>query len=309
MTTSTVTQEKKSNRIQINQEWIRDAREITAIVQNYQSLSKSDTGGFEISIYAAQALNSIRELFSDEMLREVRKLENTRMGYLTDRNPFRAKQGEKVTPYPDQIVKDCLMEGALRGYRWMGNEINILAGSFYATKEGLLRKIREQVQGYRETVEPPTNFAGGNCQLKVSATWFRDGKKESTNGIASVRVNNGMGVDAILGKAEAKLRRMVLFVLGDTEEAMKDPDTDAMDIESTEEEVDIDTHSQMIQEFTKRLNEDSISYYTVRTILKGKIKSPLPGQLADIPEDTLHWMLDKWGWIKNEAKAAKGGEA
>ena len=305
MTTATPTK----TGLQINSDWIRSAKEITSIVQGYQDLTKQDTTGFEISIYAAQALNSVRELFTDDMLREVRKLENSRMGYLTDRDPNRAKPGEKVQPYSDQVVKDCLIEGALRGFRWMGNEINIIASSFYPTKDGLLRKIREQVQGYREEVEPITQYSVGNCQIRVEATWFRNGKKEKTEGVACVRVNNGMNVDAIRGKAEAKLRRMVLFVLGDQEEALRDPDVEAMDIESTEEEVDVDTQAQMIKEFTRRMNEDTIPYYTLRTILKGKTKDPLPGQLADIPEATLHWILDKWGWIKNEAKAAKGGEA
>lgn len=304
---STATQPSKG--LQINDNWIKAGREITVITKDYQELLTRENSGFEMSIYAAQALNSIRELFTDEMLQEVRKLENTRMGYLTDRDPNRAKPGEKVHPYPDQVVKDCLIEGALRGFRWMGNEINILAGSFYATKDGLLRKIREQVQGYRENVEPVTQFSGGNCQIKVSATWTRDGKKDQASGVACVRINNGMGVDAIRGKAEAKLRRMVLFVLGDQEEALRDPDEgDALDVETTDDP-EPSNQAEMIQEFTKRLNEDSISYYTIRTILKKKTEIRLPGQLADIPEDTLQWILEKWGWIKSEAKAAsKGGE-
>lgn len=300
----------QSRALQINDDWIRAGREITAIAKDYQELLSRENSGFEMSIYAAQALNSIRELFTSDMLKEVRKLENSRMGYLTDRDPGRGKSGEKIEPYSDSVVKDCLIEGALRGFRWMGNEINILAGSFYATKDGLLRKIREQVHNYREHVEPVTQFSGGNCQIKVSAIWSRDGKKEETSGVACVRVNNGMGVDAIRGKAEAKLRRMVLFVLGDQEEALRDPEVDALDVESTEAEPEVSNHTRLIQEFTQLLNEDSISFYSVRTILKGKTKTPLPGQLADIPEATLQWMIEKWGWIRNEAKVAgKGGEA
>lgn len=300
--------------IQVNPDHLKRATAITSVCKEFRTQLEQSGDDFSQMFLTASAMQQIRDLFSDEMLREVRKLENTKLGYLTDRDPSRKdRDGNFPKPYADNVVRDALIEAALRGFRWFGNEINILAGNFYATKDGLLRKIRQWngISKYRENVEPFQANAE-RCQVTASAEWLLNGQPTKTKGVFMIRVNRGMGDDAIKGKAESKLRRQVLFILGEPQESIDDPD--AVDVEtqevfeSEEQEVSIDTHTQMLQEFTRRLNEDGITYYTVRNILKKKSDITLPGQLADIPESSLNWMLEKWGWIRNEAKAAKGGE-
>lgn len=159
----------------------------------------------------AAAQDRLREALTVPIMQFVMKLMGTELGFLTDRdNP--GKDGEQKPKYGLDTVRDCVIAAALKGLRITGNEFNIIAGKCYQAKNGTFRKITEWpgVTEF-ETVEgQPQSMSGGSgAAVKVDCTWKYNGKPDSLTVTAFVRVNGGMGVDAILGKAKHKAYQKV----------------------------------------------------------------------------------------------------
>ena len=101
-----------------------------------------------------------------------------------------------------------------------GNEINIIAYNLYVTKEGFGRLLRE-LPGFTNLQIQigvyAMNATGDGAMVPCSAAWRYNGtpqvmhceKDASTDWRIVVRVNKGMGPDAIIGKAESKLLRRI----------------------------------------------------------------------------------------------------
>lgn len=305
---------KTQAKIQVNPEHLKNATEITAVCRDFRSHLERNGDDFGQMFLTASAIQQIRQLFTKEMLKEVRKLENTKLGYMTDRKPgTKDKFNKEVEPYPDDVVRDVLIEAGIRGFRWHGNEINIIAGNFYATKEGLKRKIRETsgISQYRETIEPFRFSGGERCEVTASATWQLNAKSNKTRATFSIRVNRGMGDDAIKGKAESKLRRAVLFILGEPE--LDIPDPEAIDVD-TEEAPDTDDGykefagaeiseqdaiTDMMRQLTKLMNEEHVSVIDLREACAGDGIPKIPIQLADTTREQLEHVLFNWSQIKD----------
>ena len=186
-------------------------------------------GQFEKAAVLAQGIRELRELVSGPFLENLIALQNSKLGFRTDRKP-----GEE---YPPQVIRECAIECILRGGQVIGNEFNIIAGNCYLTKEFFERKIREfrGIRNYREQVSIKSFPDGGKgtAFVNCSATWEVNGKgnsigvDEGDKLLLPIRVNAFMGYDAIIGKAERKLRYRVYFRLtGDS----SIPEGDAEDV-------------------------------------------------------------------------------
>lgn len=123
--------------------------------------------------------------------------------------------------YPAHVVRDVIVEALLRGYMPVGNEFNIIAGRFYAAKNGLERLVREYPGVQRLILVPgvPTAAPNNTALVPYTATWIYQGaemaircevSKDGEDTRIPVRVNSGMGPDAILGKAERKMYWRIL---------------------------------------------------------------------------------------------------
>ena len=85
-------------------------------------------------IVTAMALNEMRPAMTPGVMAVVRSMENTPLGFKTD----------KTDGYADHILKDCVIQAGLDKLSLAGNQFNIIAGQYYITKEGwdaLLRKL------------------------------------------------------------------------------------------------------------------------------------------------------------------------
>lgn len=168
------------------------------------------------AVELARGVHALRREMSQEFVSKVfMPLQGSPLGFVTDRD--NAKEGPRE--YPWEVVRDCMIEGMIKGLRPVNNEINIIAGRAYAAKNGVTRLVAE-MQGLtdlRVKFAAP-NVKDGEARVQAVASWKWDGKpmkleriyeKQADgslfDGRISVRVNRAMGTDAILGKAKRKL--------------------------------------------------------------------------------------------------------
>ena len=189
------------------------AKRIDDIASGAMELFKS-AGGFESELAVAQAVSDLRVALTPELMQPIMALMNTDLGFRTDRDPKvtpKDKDGNAMVPYSVEIVRECFIESKLRGFHTVGNEWNIIAGRFYACRNGLKRKC-EQWPGVTDLrINPGLPRASGDkgAVVPVKASWRKDGLADGVEAEIPVRVNFGMGADAILGKAERKIYKRI----------------------------------------------------------------------------------------------------
>lgn len=156
----------------------------------------------------AAGMQTIRKHLSGPLMDNIRALQDTKLGFLTDK-----KEGKG---YDDETLRDVVIEAMLRGASIIGNEFNVIAGSCYLTKQYFERMLREW-PGLTElrVIEgvPTTSMSAGGALVPMKASWKLNGVADEINCDhvpdgdfrIAVRVNSGMGTDAILGKAKRKL--------------------------------------------------------------------------------------------------------
>jgi hypothetical protein len=180
----------------------------------------------------AEAIATMRRMLTNEVMQPIMALQGSRLGFRTDRDKERNKDGS--FGYPIEVVRDCMIEGILLGARPSGNEINIIASNCYLTREFFTRILREW-PGLTDLVieqAPPANGPYG-AMLDCKATWRIEGKPDSLicqktdhgDSRIVVRVNAGMGADAIYGKADRKLKAKIWQKLTGSESSV-DGDVD-----------------------------------------------------------------------------------
>lgn len=163
----------------------------------------------------AEAMARLRELMTEPLMKSLMRLMNSPLGFKTDRD---SQDKSKYTP---EQVRDPMIEGMIRGFRPVGNEINIIAGNFYATKQGMERVVREYPGLTDLRLVPGVPHASQDGALVTyQASWKLNGQDDAIECLAAtaagtpdtrlaVRVNKGMGIDAILGKAKAKMLKRI----------------------------------------------------------------------------------------------------
>jgi len=164
------------------------------------------SGSFANSLAVAQGVSDIRALLDDETMRPVMDMMNSRLGFLTDRDPARNKKTN--SKYSVDIVRECLIEATFRGLVPMGNLFNIIAGNCYITKEGfqfLLRKV-SRLEELKVNIGLPTGGKGGGTIVTASVSWKLNGKKDATGNVdLSIKSDAYASPDSIRGKAERKI--------------------------------------------------------------------------------------------------------
>lgn len=176
--------------------------QLEAIAEWCESLTRTRVGRFERAFCLAAAMQRLRGLITHQMMADVMALQGTPLGFLTDRDD---RGG-----YPVEVVKEVAIEATLRGLRLVGNEINIIGGRCYVTKQGLGRLVRSWpgLADLRLEVRSP-KIEQDWALVPCRATWTLAGQPQVLDCTGEraipVRVNKGMIVDAVLGKAQRKL--------------------------------------------------------------------------------------------------------
>ncbi len=161
------------------------------------------------AVQMAHGISAMRAALSDQLVQTViMPLQGSPLGFLTDQD---SKGG-----YGLSVVRDCAIDAMLRGFRVVGNEMNIISGRFYGTKGGYSRLVAEfpGLTDLQLQAGVPQSVGDKGALVPYVAVWRLHGKemilrcaqeKDGTDMRIPVKVNGGMGADAILGKAERKM--------------------------------------------------------------------------------------------------------
>jgi len=164
-------------------------------------------GAFAAAINVANAIDQLKAMLSKEVMAPIMKLQGSSLGFRTDK--------DQAGGYPEEVVREAFIEATLRGFKPVGNEMNILAGRAYYTKEGfegsLIRLSRKGlISDYRDDYSIPKIVSENEAVVTASASWKCNGVVgKIENAQFSIKVNRGMGADGIIGKAKRKLKARV----------------------------------------------------------------------------------------------------
>ena len=161
-------------------------------------MALAETNAFRKTFALAEAMGQLRGLLNPEVMKPFMNLQGTSLGFKTDRD---SKDG-----YPLEVVRDCVIEATINGVSTVGNEFNIIAGRCYITKEGFGHKLND-FEGLSFTITPSVpGMKGGGAVVDMQIEWTLNGVAKEKVLSIPVKVNNGMGADAIIGKATRKAR-------------------------------------------------------------------------------------------------------
>lgn len=161
-------------------------------------IAQKEASQFKRAMMVAESVGELRRLLTPEVMANIMRLQNNAIGFRTD----------NAAGYPLDVVRDCLIEATLRGVYPVGNEFNIISGRCYITKEGYWHKLKD-IPGL-SWVEVPGipriagDGSGAICKIRIE--WTLNGEKSSQELEMAIRVNKGMGADAIVGKLTRKAR-------------------------------------------------------------------------------------------------------
>lgn len=164
-------------------------------------------GNFSSAIAVADAIGQLKGMLTAEVMEPIMKLQGSALGFKTDK--------DRDGGYPVEVVREAFIEGTLKGFKFVGNQANIIAGRFYATKEGFedffLRLARKgELTDYQDAYSTPKIVSESEAIVTASATWVYKGKAgKIENAQFSIRINKGQGADATIGKAKRKLKARV----------------------------------------------------------------------------------------------------
>lgn len=153
--------------------------------------------GFQKAYLTANAITELRTMLTTEYMKPIMALQGNKLGFKSD----------KV--YPENIVKDCLIEAVFMGLQPYGNEFNIIAGNCYATKEGL-GSLLKNIKGLNYEVVPELpriNKELTSAAVKFIINWNYNGQQGNKEIDIPVRMNRSMGTDAVIGKGIRKARK------------------------------------------------------------------------------------------------------
>jgi hypothetical protein len=181
----------------------------------------------------ARCIRILRQLMSRPIMEELfMPLMNSALGFLTDKGTERSKDR---TPYAVEVVRDCLIDALLSGFKPTGNEFNIIAGRAMGVLNGW-RRLCEELPGLTDLdVRPGTvQMKEGRAFVRMAASWklaevrgqLLDG--EGKPGIVfEIPTSGGFsGPDALVGKATRRTYKAIYQKLTGTTFTLPDADTE-----------------------------------------------------------------------------------
>lgn len=189
-----------------------ECNDLEAVVKGCSLSAVSEHGQFKKAFMMAAGVNRLREMITPAMLGQIMPLMNTALGFRTDRDPANCdRDGKKMVPYHESVVKECLIEAVLRGLAPVGNQFNIISGRCYTTKEGFsaLLKTLPGLSDLKITLGVPKTMGDKGAIVQASATWKMNGSPDKIEREIPVKINAMMGSDGALGKAERKIKALI----------------------------------------------------------------------------------------------------
>lgn len=189
-----------NNELQISAKAKSAIEQIEAVATTYALSRVCDLDRMEQSYHTSKGIEAMRSVLKGDIMKMYMGLQGHPLGFKTD----------KV--YPEEAVREVLIQAFMHGLLPNGNEFNIIGGNFYATKEGLKRLVYEFAGASDIEIEPgiPSPPRNGTVVVTMTARWKQNDKAQEISRPFAVRANNGQGVDATLGKAHRKLYAAML---------------------------------------------------------------------------------------------------
>ena len=155
---------------------------------------------FTRGLMMANAMQQIEKALTEEIMAPVNKLFGSPIGIRCDKKD-----------YGDDVKKRIFIEATLGGWSIVGNQINVIGGNMYITKQGYLPRLRS-IDGLTFTypfkheipVSDPNTLTTTVTTL-MEWTWKNKANKEIVK--YPVTRNSGQSNDAVLGKADTKMCR------------------------------------------------------------------------------------------------------
>ena len=171
-------------------------------------IGQRNVQGFERAYIVANAIGELKSALTTEYMKPIMQLQGNRLGFKTDKD--RNADGSKGNGYPEETVKNCLIEATLFGLETTGNQWNIIGGNMYATKEGI-KHLLDNWQGlwYNPSFglikeDLPNYSAAVICNVPVTLDWKLEGVTSQHQMTIQIKANKGMSIDAVIGKATRK---------------------------------------------------------------------------------------------------------
>lgn len=182
-----------------------ELRKIDEISRSVRPAELKVVDEFERAHRVACALVEIAKHFTPEVVSMISALQNAPEGFRTDKEA--GYKGDKlIAP-----VRSALLQGA----RLTGDEFNIIGGRCYLAKAYFRRQVNE-FEGVSHVRFRPQKFSreADTAWVPCIVSLRLHGRKREFNYTGDdaipVRLNSGMTVDAMLGKAEKKAFQRVL---------------------------------------------------------------------------------------------------
>lgn len=200
--------------------------------QNILSIYRKDNPSLSEQLAVAKRVVEIQKLMTDDIVGEFLPLMGNPLGFITDKDNDPKK-------YDIATIRTVAIQAFMVGARMINNEVNIIAGRFYGAKNFFKRMVREfpgltdwQIQMGIPVVGEGAN--AGKAVVEVIVTYNLHGeekrhefrKTDTIDARIPVRVNSGMIVDAITGKAERKVCAKVYEILSGM--SVQDADQDEL---------------------------------------------------------------------------------
>lgn len=236
----------------------------------------SNVNGFQKAFVMSSAIDIIKEQLSDEYMKPIMALQGTSLGFKTDQDTVKIKEGSKwITKkgdgYPMEIVKECLIEATFLGLEVTGNQFNIIGGNMYPTREGfgaLLDKMKNLKKNFTYTnIQQPAGQKVANVTVLI--VWQFDNESAKKQSIDfPIKSNEYTSYDALIGKAERKSKRWLYNTIKGTDIS----DGDVSDIPHVEikdkEDIKFVTISELFIKSESNLTEEEIS--NIKRIIQNK---------------------------------------
>ncbi|MCQ2166412.1 MAG: hypothetical protein MJY49_03135 [Bacteroidales bacterium] len=182
---------------------------------------------------AAAVIQSLRNLLTKSVVEHYfLPLMGTRIGFLTDRDK-EGKDGKKPAPYDWETVRDCIIDGACRGLAPVANQINIIAGNMYPTKEGYTALLKRIGAKYFIT-KSEDKAAPGSATAKIECKIYfeHNGIKSDYTYTATPKKNQFSSLDQLQGKAERKAKKSLYEYITGIDLGDADEDSGAVEDQS-----------------------------------------------------------------------------
>lgn len=166
--------------------------------------------GFEKAYLIAIAAGELKNALTAEYMKPIMELQGNKLGFKTDK--------DNNGGYPESVVKNCLIEAVLTGVQPFGNQFNIIASNCYITKEGF-GYLLKNIKGLQYEIIPSLpRINDKSAAIVMVIKWSiygNDPRKIELD--IPIKVNNFMGTDAVIGKANRKARAWLYNTITGTE--------------------------------------------------------------------------------------------